>query len=538
MKKIISIFLALAMILSLNATAFADDNTILTIASVNREYNAYQLLTLTTSLKAGDSCSDGKHDDDCYNYAYTVNGKYREVFQEEVFAKAADDNEIWGGTKPANASKVTDAQILEYLGDQDSDDAGVYKSMRDVADRLYLKIKEKGIDADVTGLTDGNVSIDQGYWMFADVTDLNDENMANSLIIVDTKGQDELVISPKTALPAVEKKVKDINDSEDDNITDNEWQDSADHDMGDVVPFKLTGTLPSNVKYYDSFKMIFHDTLSAGLAFDKDSVKVYMYNTKADADADKELDDFVKNVTENFTVTDAGLTDGCTFEVNCDNVLGIGGVTGNTVFVVYYEAELDGENVVIGSVGNPNEVYLEFSNNPYGTGTGKTEKDKVVVFTYKVIINKTDAEGKALKGAGFELYKKNSNDEYVLIGKELKGDEMTTFVWEGLDDGDYKLVESTVPDGYNKMSDIKFTITAQHDTNSDDPILKSLDGGNLSTGAVSTGEIEEDVVNNTGVVLPETGGKGTIMLIGISSALVAIAAIFMITRKKMSIYED
>ena len=35
------------------------------------------------------------------------------------------------------------------------------------------------------------------------------------------------------------------------------------------------------------------------------------------------------------------------------------------------------ENAAIGAEGNPNEVYLEFSNDPYGTGTGETEKDKV-----------------------------------------------------------------------------------------------------------------------------------------------------------------
>jgi len=38
--------------------------------------------------------------------------------------------------------------------------------------------------------------------------------------------------------------------------------------------------------------------------------------------------------------------------------------------------------------------------------------------------------------------------------------------------------------------------------------------------------------------LPSTGAEGTMMLIVGGSMLIAVAAVFMITRKKMSIYED
>jgi LPXTG-motif cell wall-anchored protein len=39
-------------------------------------------------------------------------------------------------------------------------------------------------------------------------------------------------------------------------------------------------------------------------------------------------------------------------------------------------------------------------------------------------------------------------------------------------------------------------------------------------------------------VLPSTGAEGTFFLIAVSALLVMVAAVFMITRKKMSIYED
>ena len=78
----------------------------------------------------------------------------------------------------------------------------------------------------------------------------------------------------------------------------------------------------------------------------------------------------------------------------------------------------------------------------------------------QLIVNKIDNHEHALKGAGFTLYKKNIQGNYVEIGTELKGEDMTTFTWTHLDDGDYKLVESTVPAGYNKMNDIIFSISA------------------------------------------------------------------------------
>ena len=541
MKKFVSVFLTLALILSLSTVAFAaeGDSSLTITNSDGRTYNGYKLLNLTTSLKSGEhhpsSCDGTNHSDDCFNYAYTVNEKYRAILQQETFDNGG--NYLWeGGTKPSDAAQITDDQILKYLSNQTSDNGNVYQTMRQVADRLYRAILANSIAADAPGLTGNNDTIEQGYWMFADVTEL-DGNASNSLVMVDTKGQSAITINPKTAIPTVEKKVKDIEDSEDDSITDNSWHDSADHDIGDSVPFKLTATLPSNAQFYQSYTMVFHDTLSAGLTLNPDSVKVYMYDTKHKADVDTDLNDFAKNVTANFVLTTTGLTDGCTFEVGCQNVFAIEGVTKDTAFVVYYEATLN-DAAEIGAVGNPNEVYLEFSNDPYSNGTGETQPDTVIVFTYQLVVNKTDSHGHPLEGAGFTLSKKNVDGLYTVIGEELKGDALTTLTWTGLDDGDYKLEETTVPQGYNKMADIVFSISATHDELSDDPKLTFLDGGLMGTGTVDVGTIEKDIVNNTGTVLPETGAEGTFMLITISTLFVMVAVIFMVTRKKMSIYED
>lgn len=544
MKKFVSVFLTLALILSLSTVAFAAENgnATMSITGSDRVYNGYKLLNLTVSLKGEEhhpeGC-DGNHTDECYNYAYSVNEKYRTILQRETFANAGAS--LWGANKPADASGVTDAQILEHLSKQSSDSGDTFGTLRSLADRVYLAIKTANIEPDAAGIKD-TATISQGYWMFADVTNLGGENDANSLVMVDTKGESDITVVPKVAIPTVEKKVKDIEDSEDSNISDNPWHDSADHDIDtNPIPFKLTAAPPSNAAYYKTYKLIFHDTMSAGLTLNKNSFKVYIYDSKYKADVDTDMNDYVADVTEYFDITTEGLTDGCTFEVSCENVLAIPGVHKDTAFVVYYEANLN-DAAKIGAAGNPNEVYLEFSNNPYAEGTGETEKDKVTVFTYKMTVNKTDSHGHALKGAGFTLYKKNVTGEYVPIGAELKvdadGNELTTFTWKGLDDGDYKLVETTVPEGYNALADVVFTISATHEENSADPKLLSLDGGLMGTGEVSTGTITKDIVNQTGTVLPETGAEGTFMLITISTLFVMVAVVFMVTRKKMSIYED
>ena len=373
----------------------------------------------------------------------------------------------------------------------------------------------------VTTVADGNCTIDglaAGYYLIKDKDkSLTGDEAYTSYILKVVKDTEATLKSDK---PTVEKKVKDVNDSVADSET--EWQDSADYDIGDKVPFQLKATLANNVTSYDTYKFVFHDTLSDGLTYDASTLKVYVDGNE---------------ITEGYTTNEPTAAGG-TLTITFADAKTVG-AGNNSVITVEYKATLN-ENAVTGSTGNTNKVNLEYSNNPNSGGegeTGTTPDDTVIVFTYKVVVNKVDKDNKALTGAGFTLYKKNSTGEYVAVGEEIK--DVTTFTFNGLDDGDYKLVETTTPATYNTMDPVEFTVTADHDILSDSPALKSLNG-NVTTGELTftsnttDGSLTSDVVNYKGSELPETGGMGTRILYLLGGVLVIAALVLLVTKRRMN----
>ena len=334
--------------------------------------------------------------------------------------------------------------------------------------------------------------------------------------------------TPKSNVPVVEKKVKDINDSTETAATG--WQDSADYDIGDSVPFQLKATLANNVSSYTTYKVVFHDTLSKGLTYNNDA-KVFIDGTE----------------TNGFTVASTVNADGTTtLTVSCDDVKALG--AGNSaVITVEYTATLN-ENAVLGAAGNPNKVGLEYSNNPNksesgNNETGNTPKDVVIVFTYKVVINKVTADNALLTGAAFKLEKKikgESEDTWKLV-KEFNVDEQnpaSSFTFTGLDDGTYRLTETVTPDGYNTIDPITFNINATH-SEGDTPALTGLNGtkgtGEITfTSNVTDGSLTANVVNKSGSTLPETGGVGTTLFYVLGGILVAGAVVLLVTKKRMN----
>ena len=390
---------------------------------------------------------------------------------------------------------------------------------------------------DLTGTAFGEVSANTalsapaGYYLLKD-KDAVTGNDAATLFIVQVNGP--VTVNRKADKPTFEKKVKDVNDSTGDK---SDWQDSADYDVNDEVPFQLTATLPTNeadFAAYKTYKLVFHDQQSAGLTFNKDSVVVKY--------GDQTLG------TDSYTL-ETPATDNDTFDITINDAKTVKDADGSVItvaaggkFTVEYTSKLN-ENAVIGAAGNPNVASLEFSNNPNVGGegnTGKTPTDKVIVFTYQLDINKTFNGGTPDDNdlPEFTLYKFDSttNDYTTNVGKvdiTKTADGKYTASFKRVDDGKYKLVETKTPAGFNTAADTLFEITADHDVESDNPQLTVLKI-NTTAGNTTTGTVTADVVNQKGSNLPSTGGMGTVLLYvaGIAVFVLAGATLVMALRRR------
>ena len=508
-KKLASLLLVLVMVFALATTAFADETTTYSITINNsaegHTYEAYQIFTGDLAEKDG--------------------------------AKILS-NIVWGsGVSEAGQTALGDAAAkAETL--KTEDDAKAFAK----AVAPYLTTAAGSTNT----VTDGKYVISglaAGYYLVKDQDgSLTGDSDSYTEYIIQVVGN--VTATPKSDVPEVEKKVKDTNETTGETTG---WQDSADYDIGDSIPFQLKATLADNVSSYTTYKVVFHDTLSKGLTYNNDA-KVYIGGTE----------------TNGFTVTATVNADGTTtLTVSCDDVKALG--AGNSsVITVEYTAKLN-ENAVLGSAGNPNKVYLEYSNNPNKSEsgenheTGKTPEDTVIVFTYQTIINKVDSENKPLTGAAFKLEKlikgkDGAADTWTTV-KEFTVDETaTSFTFSGLDDGQYKLTETKTPAGYNTIDPIYFVIEATHDETADAPTLKTLNAyltdanGNkqtemkdgesvnidLGTVDLTAGSITTTVVNKSGSELPSTGGIGTTIFYVLGGVLVLAAVVLLVTKKRMS----
>ena len=513
-KKTLSVLLAVILCLTLSIGAFAAETYSITInnSEDGHTYSVYQIFT--------GNLSDPEQEGGV------------PVLSNIQWGSGVKTDNIYAALGGDYASCTSAAQVAEKLAAAaDADAFAVLLVNNGLLGTAVGTMTNNGNNYSIGGLA-------AGYY-FVMETDTADGtvNTATDYIV---QVVDNVTMEPKDGTVTSQKKVQDTNDSVADSTSG--WQDSADYDIGDVIPFQITVTLPENFDSFAEFPLTIHDVQSAGLTLNNDSIEVFVGENKLNP-----TDDY--NSTIGFNERDD-----CTFEIDFDDIKDIQGVTKDSTIVVTYTATLN-ENAVIGAQGNPNKSYVTFSNNPNGDGTGRTPDDTVIVFTYKVDVTKNDGDGHALAGAEFQLQKYNAANATweALDAVTATGEGNNVFSFTGLDDGIYRLKETVTPNGYNTIDDIQFTVSAEHDVESDNPTLTGLSvtdakyvdretGADIANGAielgtftctVDSGSIATTVVNVGGATLPETGGMGTTIFYVLGGLLVVGAVVVLVVRRRV-----
>ncbi|MCD8015561.1 MAG: SpaH/EbpB family LPXTG-anchored major pilin [Lachnospiraceae bacterium] len=534
MKKLASLLLALAMCLSLSVTAFAASTITINNDTDKYTYVAYQIFSGTYDSTSGDLIGldwGSAFDDDTYG---TIKSAMLSAYNVSNVAELAA-----GLAADSTDSNYIDAEeFAAYLADLTLKSAGTFNY--DSTNTNYT----------LSGLTDGY------YLVVNTAVPSSGTDTAYSNYILRVVGEN-VTVSPKSDVPQLDKKVSDVDAS-----------------IGDTVTYTLTASLPSKYADYDTYKLIFHDTLSSGLTYNN-NVTVTVYDSEAGYTGKTDTgtavasgysasyDDTNKSTTGTtitVTITDTNKL----YDSNGDAI----DVTANSIIVVTFTAKLN-ENAVIGGDGNPNTVYLEYSNNPNWDGngteeTGNTPNDTVITWTYELDVTKVDGTDNTttLSGAEFKLYRYQSDGttkEYVQVdstsnkvtgwttteadGSTLTSNSSGLFSVTGLDVGTYYLTETKAPTGYNLLdSDIELVIAATYNSESgtwisDDAYkiatLTVTVGSTTTDGDTSKGTVDVTVENNSGSSLPSTGGMGTTMIYVIGTIVALALAILLITKKRM-----
>lgn len=473
-RKIASLLLALVMVFALATTAAAAEDYKITVTNSIKD-ETYTAYKVFDVVYSGD------------NYSYTIDSG--SAFYDTVSAFAAT------ASNGITLEQVGTTTTYNVVADKD-------KFTDSVAAALAVQLAEDTSKPSAAGTATGNDSAveidvaDGGYYFVS--------TSVGALCSLNTTNPTAEILE-KNSIPTGDKKQSATNGSgyADTTLSVN---------VGDTVYYDVTitdGTGTDKV-------ITVTDIMTNGLKYNKD-IAVY---TGSVSESTK-----VTEGDTTYTVSSASDT-GFTVTLAADYVKSVGE---NGTIVLRYSATVTADAVTKSEDGaNTNTVKIEYSK--------QTITDSVEVETLKFQIVKDDSSDKVLTGAKFKLYNAKTAGTEIPVVKVSDGVyrvavagetgveiEAGTPVIRGLKAGTYYLEETVAPTGYNKLDERKEV---------------KLEGDNLASvtdNAYISGGVE--VENNSGSVLPSTGGMGTTLFYVFGGILVVAAVVLLVTKKRMN-YAD
>ncbi len=531
-KKLLAALLAVAMVCAMAIPAFADNywETEEDLGK-NHCYDAFQIFT-----------GDVSDDNTISNVAWGSSIAHPNEFLAQLTKDSTIGDKFETSFTPQEA-----AAVISQWSDSDNNSIAF---ARCVCNYVYS-------DGDSTpvlqgGHTNGFKLEEAGYYLIVDTSSFssdanNDSYHAyNSFLLKVNQKNYHVQITPKVVKPTVKKEVYD-NDDGSSSGDNNGWGSSADHAINEEFKFRLIAKLPESENnghaydYYDKYSVIFHDTLSDGITYDRPDSVVIKSNGKTYVIPNDSSKYTIGLESQNYLVVKIPDVKACAKDAGFD-------LNDGATITVTYTAHLNENAAVNGSAENKNSVRLQYSNNPrpdgeyWGYTPNYTPESEVYVYTYQLNNTKyhdTAEKGNELKDVGFRLYSdadyKNEVELYQdgefyypikdATDKNKEAVEMKSaangqFNVKGLDAGTYYLKETTTPADFTPCDVPPVIIKANHKGNQVD-----LNGSTLSTTIINK--------KAGGITLPSTGGIGTTIFYVVGGGLMVAAIVLLVTKKRM-----
>ena len=509
MKRIMALMLAAIMMMAMSVTAFAAGGATGThTLTVNvksttsaqdlkgQTINLYKLFDVTES-KSGETT----------NYAYTVNNTYKATLASVLkIGETAKDEEYAAAVL---ALKDTEGAVQKFANDFTAE--ALTKKLSATANSGKITEENK------TSYTFENLAA--GYYL---VYVTGGKEIQSSLVTVD---ETTTTVNLKTEAPSITKTA-----------------DKETAEIGQVVKYTVTGAIPDTTGY-EQYQYIIHDELSKGLDFVNDAKGTALEEGATTVTVAVAFGEEIADASKAPTTATLDSTNKKKMSLDLSEWVRANQTNKGKAFTVTYYAKVNKDAVVT----EKNNAQLEYGNNP--KETTKTTPSEAKTPTYPLdILKKEKTSEKELAGAKFSLYTteadakagtnaitvSGSDGKYVVDPTSkntvfesvasIEGENYNLHV-NGLKAGDYWLVETEAPAGYNKLTaPIKVTIKKSADAD--------VNNWTISKDGVDEKDKIIDIENSTGSLLPSTGGRGEIAFAVIAALLVFGVAVSFIRDKR------